>query len=187
MQEYIKANTKNNFLNSIDTYSKKLIAKKIFTTSLEDVDNALLWYENLCKESFPCNTKELSMLSVTFTELYMNAYEHGNLTIDTKTKQRYLQEDIYFERLQELEQDCDKKISVKIYKLQKPSLQYIATQICDEGEGFDTKNTDKPYKYSQNFNGRGIFVSRQNCLDLYYNTIGNCVLFFNRCSGEETK
>ena len=181
MKEYKKVNTEDDFLNNMDTYSKTLVAKKKFATSLEDVDNALSWYEHLLQEMFSCTSKELSMLSITFTELYMNAYEHGNLTILAKTKQQYLQEDTYFDKLQELEQECEKKISVGVYNFKKNSLQYIATEICDEGRGFNMGNIDFLYKNLQNFNGRGIFLSRKNCLNLYYNNIGNCVLFFNKC------
>ena len=184
IKEYKKINIDDDFLNSMETYSKKLVAKKVFTTSLADVDNALSWYEDLYKEISPSTIKKFSMLSIAFTELYTNAYEHGNLAIDTKTKQLYLQEDIYFDKLQELEQQCNKKISVKVYELKKSSLKYIATQICDEGEGFNTKDINSLYKNPQNLNGRGIFFARNNCLNLYYNDIGNCALFFNKYSGE---
>jgi 5-methylthioribose kinase len=117
---------------------------------------------------------------VVFTELYMNAYEHGNLGIDSQTKHKYLEEDIYFEKLAELQKECFKKISVEVYRLKEMESEYIITKICDEGEGFDTQILSQIFRNSQKFNGRGVFVSRKNSMGIYYNSKGNCVLFLSK-------
>ena len=110
----------------------------------------------------------------------MNAYEHGNLGIDTKTKHRLIEDDIYFDTLKAKEVGCSKKISVKVDKVAYEFSSYVITQICDEGEGFDTQILSKIFRNSRTFNGRGVFVARSNSLGIYYNTKGTVVLYLNK-------
>ena len=156
-----------------------LIEEKKFNSSLKDIDKASEWYgkiwNNITKDT------ELSYeASIVFTELYMNAYEHGNLGIDTLTKHQLLDEDIYFETLKEKESECEKQIKVQVHKIVYESLTYIVTQISDEGEGFDTQILSEIFRNSIKFNGRGVFVSRKNSLGIYYNSKGNSVLYLNK-------
>ena len=167
------------FINSLDMRQETLLAKKTFETSLEDVENASVWYEELW-QGFGVDMKVAYKAGVVFTELYMNAYEHGNLGIDTQKKHRYLQEDIYFEKLVELEENCFQKITVEVYRFKETLSDYIVTKICDEGKGFDTQILSQIFRNSQRFNGRGVFVSRKNSMGIYYNSKGNCVLFLNK-------
>jgi len=166
------------FINSLDLRPTTLAAKKEFVTRLDAVDAANQWYEELW-ESFGVESSVRVKASLVFSELFMNAYEHGNLAIDTKSKHRYLEEDCYFEKLSELEQMCEKKIFVEVYKLQEQLHTYIVTKVYDEGDGFDTQILSEIFRNSKQFNGRGVFVSRKNSMGIYYNTKGNCVLFLN--------
>ena len=117
---------------------------------------------------------------VSFTELYMNAYEHGNLGIDSYSKNILMDNDTYFDTLLEKEKDCKKSIYVKIDKIEHGSVNYIVTHITDEGDGFDTQILSEIFRNSQTFNGRGVFVSRKNSLGIYYNNKGNSVLYLNK-------
>ncbi len=153
--------------------------EKSFATTLNDLDKASEWYEELWS-TLTNNTEVSNKASLTFTELYMNAYEHGNLGIDSETKHRLLDEDIYFETLQEKELDCHKKIDVKVSRLSYNSSEYIITQISDEGKGFDTQILSEIFRNSKTFNGRGVFVSRTNSLGIYYNSKGNSVLYLHK-------
>ncbi len=166
------------YINSLDLRPTTLAAKKEFLTRLDTVDAANQWYEELW-ESFGVENKVRDKAALVFSELFMNAYEHGNLAIDAKSKHRYLEEDCYFEKLSELEQMCEKKIFVEVYKLQEQSHTYIVTKIYDQGDGFDTQILSEIFRNSKQFNGRGVFVSRKNSMGIYYNTKGNCVLFLN--------
>ena len=83
------------------------IANKSFQTSLEAVDEANEWYTNVWDEI----TDDLKLsykANVVFTELLMNAYEHGNLGINTDTKHNLLEDDIYIDTLLEKEKGCQK-------------------------------------------------------------------------------
>jgi len=167
------------FINSLSMHDETLISKKKFQTSLEDVDQATLWYEELWGD-LNVDMKVAYKAGVVFTELFMNAYEHGNLGISSKKKHYYLEEDIYFEKLKEIEKDCDKEILVEVYKVTELDNEYIITKICDEGKGFDTQILAQIFRNSKKFNGRGVFVSRKNSMGIYYNSKGNCVLFLNK-------
>ena len=166
------------FINKLKI-SDNLVSKKVFETSLADVDEADAWYSEVWG-SLTDDVKLSYAANVTFTELYMNAYEHGNLGINSKEKHRLLDEDRYFDALLEKEKGCDKHITVSVHKIQNLSSTYIITQIRDEGEGFDTQILSKIFRNSQKFNGRGVFVSRKNSMGIYFNTDGNSVLFLNK-------
>jgi len=167
------------FINSLDIREETQIGDKIFKTTLDDVEYATIWYEEIWK-SFHDDMKEIYKAGVVFTELFMNAYEHGNLGISATLKHKYLEEDIYFQKLVELQDSCEKKIFVSVYKLKEFENEYVITKICDEGEGFDTQMLSRIFRNSKKFNGRGVFVSRKNSMGIYYNSQGNCVLFLNK-------
>ncbi len=160
-------------------FSRAKNYQESFTSSLADIEKAALWYENLWN-TFSNNKELIDKASLVFTELYMNAYEHGNLGMDTKTKHRLIDDDIYFETLRNKEKNCKKKIEVKVSKIDYNSSSYIITQIIDEGEGFDTQILSQVFRNSQNFNGRGVFVSRNNSLGIYYNSKGTHVLYLHK-------
>ncbi|MCX6076274.1 MAG: SpoIIE family protein phosphatase [Campylobacterales bacterium] len=160
-------------------FSKSLIVERSFNSSLEDVDRANEWYakewENLTdKENVAYNA------GLVFTELFMNAYEHGNLGISNAVKHTLIEEDKYFDTLLEMEKLSTKKIFVKIDKIEDNGLTYIITQIADEGSGFDTQILSEIFRNSRKFNGRGVLVSRKNSLGIYYNSSGNSVLYLNK-------
>ena len=159
------------FINKLQLNEDTLMQNMTFETSLDAVSKANEWYQNLYADE---------TASIAFNELFMNAYEHGNLGLDTKTKHKLLEDDIYFESLLEYEKDCKKKITVKIYKIKHLHNSYIITKIIDEGKGFDTKMLSAIFRHSQKFNGRGVYVSRKNSMGIYYNYKGNSVLFLNK-------
>ncbi|OIP53455.1 MAG: hypothetical protein AUK54_08970 [Helicobacteraceae bacterium CG2_30_36_10] len=143
------------------------------------MESASAWYSDLLKE-ITTNAKSAYNAELVFTELYMNAYEHGNLMIDSSEKNSLLEDDIYFETLAQKEKDCSKKITVQVNKVESASETYIITQITDEGNGFDTQILSQIFRNSKTFNGRGVFVSRKNSFGIYYNREGNSVLYLNK-------
>jgi len=155
------------------------LAHKTFSSTLEELDRANEWYSELWSEL----TDEMKIsygASVVFTELFMNAYEHGNLGINTAQKHKMLEDDTYIDTLLEMEKECDKKINVKVSKIKHNKNIYIITQISDDGKGFDTQILSEIFRNSATFNGRGVFVSRKNSLGIYYNTKGNSVLYISK-------
>ncbi len=166
------------FLKLLDFSTMDIVLQKEFETSLESVEKAIEWYESQCV--YDCNT-------IAFNELFMNAYEHGNLGLDAETKHNMLKDDTYIEQLQEHEKCSNKKIFVKVYRCSYAECEYVLTEIEDEGDGFDTRKLVEIFRNTKRFNGRGVYVSKKNSLGIYYNEKGNNVLFINRitCSSAE--
>ncbi|MEA1955398.1 MAG: response regulator [Campylobacterota bacterium] len=167
------------FINKINE-TKIDIASKQFKSRLNVLEeDAGLWYEQVWHD-LKADLKTSYKASLVFTELMMNAYEHGNLGIDKQHKHALLHEDIYLDTILEKEQECTKLIDVTVSKIVYKSNTYIITLIEDEGEGFDTQTLSEIFRNSHTFNGRGVFVSRKNSLGIYYNETGNSVLYLNK-------
>jgi len=196
LHSFTREDFKNRLFQKIDTqedditliYINKLnfhetnLAHAIFNTSLEDIDSANDWYNNEWKK-ITDNPKILNDSNIVFTELYMNAYEHGNLGINSKEKHKLLEDDIYFETLQEKEKGCSKQITVSINKIDYASSTYLITYITDEGDGFNTQILSTIFRNARSFNGRGVFLSRSSSLGIYYNAKGNSVLYLHKVEG----
>lgn len=166
------------FINKLNL-TGSTIATEEFETSLEAIDKANEWYTNQWNK-LTTNQKSCYSANLVFTELFMNAYEHGNLGIDSARKHNLLEDDTYFDTLLEEEEKCDKKIYVKLYQIQNFDTTYVITHIKDEGEGFDTQILSEIFRNSRTFNGRGVFVSRKNSMGIYYGTAGNSVLYLSQ-------
>ncbi|MCD4667632.1 MAG: fused response regulator/phosphatase [Sulfurimonas sp.] len=166
------------YINRLNFFSSEL-ATKTFASTLDAVDSANEWYEGIWKDI--TNEVKLSyQAGVVFTELFMNAYEHGNLGINSEKKHLLLDNDNYFETLLEVQKNCTKEITVSVNKIEHQNADYIITQITDEGEGFDTQILSEIFRNAATFNGRGVFVSRKNSLGIYYNDKGTSVLYLNK-------
>jgi hypothetical protein len=166
------------FISKLDLVNT-IIAQKSFNTNLDELEESNKWYADIW--AFLSNdSKLIYRAGIVFTELFMNAFEHGNLAIDSQTKHRLIEEDTYLSTLTERQESCDKQIHVKVYKIKYNLSTYIITQIIDEGEGFDTQILSEIFRNSKSFNGRGVFVSRSSSLGIYYNTKGNSVMFLHK-------
>ncbi|MDF1875073.1 response regulator [Sulfurimonas sp. SAG-AH-194-I05] len=192
---FTKEDLKHSFLEKIDRKEDDVsfiyihrfccasgeVDAKVFESTLDDVDAANAWY-NILWDNLTDDMRISYGANVVFTELFMNAYEHGNLGIDSHAKNVLLEKDVYFETLKEKEKACNKKINVTVNEVLRGTSKYIITQISDEGEGFDTHLLSDIFRSKQTFNGRGVFVSRKNSVGIYYNAQGNSVLYISKVS-----
>ena len=166
------------FFNKLDL-NEDILQKKVFDSSLKAIDEANEWYSDTW-EAITNNQTIKYNASLVFTELFMNAYEHGNLGLTSKQKHKLLENDTYFSTLQTMQKSCHKKITIKMNKLEYMNHTYITTSIVDEGDGFDTNILSEIFRNRAKFNGRGVFVSRRYSLGIYYNSKGNEVLFLHK-------
>jgi CheY-like chemotaxis protein len=166
------------FINKLDI-EDTVIAHKSFGTDMDEIDNANEWYAKIW-EGLTENIKLIYSSGIVFTEMFMNAFEHGNLGLDSAMKHSLIEQDTYIDTLIEKSKICDKKISVTINKLECKKCTYIITKIQDEGDGFDTQILSEIFRNTKSFNGRGVFVSRSASLGIYYNNEGNSVLFLHK-------
>ncbi len=166
------------FINKLNLASN-LVEERLFESTLGDIDNAYDWYIGIW-ETLTKDPKLLQNAGVAFTELYMNAYEHGSLGIASSDKHQLLEDDLYFDELSKREIDCSLQIKVSVHRIRHYSNCYIITKITDMGEGFDTKILSEIFRNSQAFNGRGVYISRASSHGIYYNSQGNSVIFLNK-------
>lgn len=193
LNSYTREDMKNKILWKIDepeddmtfifinkpNLAANLVEERYFDCTLAEVDKAYEWYMGIW-DILTQDSKLLQSAGVAFTELYMNAYEHGSLGIQADEKHKLLEEDIYFEELQNREVGCNLKIKASIHRIRHYSNCYIITKITDMGNGFDTKILSEIFRNAKAFNGRGVFISRASSHGIYYNSKGNSVIFLNK-------
>jgi CheY-like chemotaxis protein len=145
-----------------------------YSSTLNSVDIALEEFGMLLDEK-NLGIVEKMRLESGFTELIMNAHEHGNLGIISSQKQKLMEDGEYTDYLLKAEKENpDKKILIQYYSFNG----YIVLNITDEGEGFDTNILkDLLKKDHKRFHGRGIMMSNNDFDFVVYNDIGNSVLF----------
>ncbi len=146
----------------------------IYKSTMSQVDKALEDF-SLILDDFELSIVEKMRLESGFTELIMNAYEHGNLHIGSNQKQKLMENGNYTSFLISAEAIYgDKNIMVKYYLING----MLVLNISDEGEGFDT-NILKALLIRDitMFHGRGIAMSDNDFDFIMYNDIGNSVLF----------
>ena len=166
------------FLSYLDIKQSTLY-KKVFSSNIPTVDEANEWFESSMK-AFDIPSKLLHKTTLTFNELFMNAFEHGSLNIDSKKKEELIKNDTYIDYLQEVSLNNTKTISVSLSKLIYNSHEFTITTINDQGQGFDTQLLSTIFRNREKFNGKGVFMSRKASDGIYYNEIGNSVLFIHR-------
>jgi len=166
------------FIHQFDLNNSILITKT-FQSTLDAVEEANDWYTNVWSD-ICSNNKIVYNACVVFSELFMNAFEHGNLGLNSDVKHTLLSEDTYFTTLEEMQKHCTKKIIVRVNTVEYNSNKYILTHITDEGDGFDTQILAELFRQTNAFNGRGVFISKKSSMGIYYNSLGNAVLFLHK-------
>lgn len=167
------------FINRFNLMKYTSNVQNVFDSSLDAIEKANEWYGDF----WNCTSSDYKLIynaGVVFTELFMNAYEHGSLGLDTQTKHKLISDDNYFTTLEKLEKNCTKKISVCINIIEYNLNKYVTTAIRDEGDGFNTQILSDIFRDRKNFNGRGVYISRQSSLGIYYNAKGTSVLFLHK-------
>jgi len=153
---YIYDNEKFIFFNFL--ISKEKFKCKEFKTFLTDIKKA--------NEYLELFSNDIKLITV-FNELFLNAYEHGNLALGFDKKAELIKNNEYDQFLKDNENNKKIRVCIStfIYKNQK----LIAIKIKDEGKGFIVE--DK----SSVVNGRGIKISSKYAY-IFYNKTGNEVL-----------
>jgi len=114
-----------------------------------------------------------------FSELIMNAYEHGNIGITLNEKNSLLESGEYYNYLLQKELNCDKIIDVKFYLTNTKDTERLIIKISDEGDGFDTETLRSHLVNGTAFNGRGILMSKMAVNGVFYSPKGNEVIIIH--------
>jgi len=169
------------FLHHINLDDALLCSKEIQSNMLE-VEKTQEWYENYIKD-FVDDERVQSNATLTFTEMLLNAHEHGNLGIDYEQKHKMIEDGSYWDYLETQETTVDKNIMINLYKVKYHDNQsYLLTNIIDEGEGFNTQILSTILRNRDGFNGKGVYISHKLSAGIYYNKKGNDVTFIHKLS-----
>lgn len=115
-----------------------------------------------------------------FSEIIMNAYEHGSLNIDSELKGRLVQDDTYNDYLMKTERDITKTITIVLALQELNGNDYLMLTVTDQGNGFDTSILRALECDYLNLNGRGIQMTTSFTDELFYNTICNEVTLLKK-------
>jgi len=160
----------------IEKVNRSTSFKTLFIPSTyEAVDDALACISEYFKEN-AMGVKCLSELVLTFSELLLNALEHGSFGVDKARKNYLIEHDAFDEEMVQLERvHQDKIIRVEYGILQSGEHQLFEAVICDEGDGFDTKILKDLVINPQSVNGRGFMIIKKLLDHFYFNEKGNSI------------
>ena len=169
------------FINKLPFKDTSQTITKRFISSMASADTASAWYDNVWND-FSSNHAQQDKASIVFTELFMNAFEHGNLGVNREQKHKLLQDGTYYDLLGDMELTCTKMVSVTVSKIKHIDDNYIITTITDDGNGFDTNDLRGVFTNISKlkFNGRGIYMAREYSLGIYFSPKGNSVVFIHK-------
>jgi len=193
-QDFIKSKTRSSFLMKL--YSKvpypddditllffqklrpsyeKMVSIEC-DTKLNEVEKVIMDFHTYLEDNFvdPIHTAKLGMI---FTEMMMNAYEHGNLGISNKHKHKLISQG-------ELNDECKRRElkygsrRIKVHYLihAQGEGQSLKFDIKDEGEGFDTEIFKNMIFDKTGVNGRGFKIAKKMVDAIYYSPKGNHVI-----------
>jgi len=144
-----------------------------FESSLKNVGGAIDWLEKYFAEK-NINIEDSSMLTLAFTELTMNAFEHSVLELDNRTKYKMINQGEYDGYISKA--SSDKKITAYVDIREMFSKKYVIIKIVDEGTGFDPHML-KLWMHDKDQNdGKGVKISRRIIDEIYYSADGREVI-----------
>lgn len=121
-------------------------------------------------------------LKVTLYELISNAIEHGTAGLNYNDKKKYLESSSldYFSLVDERCKNTDKRVRVRTFY----TPEQLEVTIEDDGDGFDPSKIPDPIKGSSVnlYSGRGIFLTKLNIDEIYFNEKGNTVRVVRKLS-----
>ncbi|MBF0564456.1 MAG: response regulator [Nitrospirae bacterium] len=114
-----------------------------------------------------------SLFINSFTEILMNAYEHGNLNLNSMQKNELTMSGDYENFLLSLEKTVDKKIHITVNFTHGDTKDMVVVSVTDEGTGFELSRINENNGENYIFSGRGIKIAKTISDVLLYNKAGN--------------
>lgn len=122
--------------------------------------------------------KDISEIILAMSELLLNAIEHGVYNISKDEKARLIEDSLFDEKLDILENiHKDKHVLVKYLIREVKDKKMFIAKINDYGKGFDVRELRQLVLNPRSFNGRGIMIARKLLDRFYYNEKGNSMTF----------
>jgi len=148
-----------------------LLSGKKFSieSNLANVGKAIEWAE----ECFNCLTEDfetVSMLTLAYTEMIMNAFEHSVLELDNRKKYMMINQGSYDDYIAAASSGKIITTTIGLQPLWDKKAIYI--KITDEGKGFNP-HILKTWMYDrEKSDGKGIKISRRITDEIYYSRNG---------------
>lgn len=140
-----------------------------FISTLENVGKSIDWAEHRFEE-FGCDFETVNMLTLAFTEMVMNSFEHSVMELDNRKKYQMINNGTYDEFISKCKSDKNIKITIGIQQMWNKKA--IMIKIEDEGTGFNPQIL-KTWMYDKEKNdGKGIKISRRITDEIYYSCSG---------------
>jgi DNA-binding response OmpR family regulator len=108
-----------------------------------------------------------------YTEIIMNAYEHGSLHIGSALKNRLVKAGEYEDYLLKREREAGTKITITLKALVDNTNDIVVIKVRDGGKGFDTMIFRETIRNPEFVDGRGLKMARSLVDELYFNDVGN--------------
>jgi len=108
-----------------------------------------------------------------FSEIIMNAYEHGTLNVDPVEKRRLMSSGDYEEHLMKMEQDFSGLIHVDMALYREKEESYIMLKVRDQGAGFNPVLIKEYIRNPELVFGKGIKMVKHLVDEIHYNGKGN--------------
>jgi CheY-like chemotaxis protein/anti-sigma regulatory factor (Ser/Thr protein kinase) len=140
-----------------------------FTSSLKNVGSSIEWIER-CLEELEIEYETASMLTLAYTEMVMNSFEHSVVELDNRKKYIMINNETYDEFINSAESEKVIETSIGIKNLFGKRCVFI--HINDEGVGFDPTIL-KTWMYDkEQSDGKGVKISRRIVDEIYYSSDG---------------
>lgn len=141
----------------------------------EAIENALHVIASYLKP-YEMSSKCSSEIMLTFSELLLNALEHGSFGVNREKKNYLIEHNLFDEEMIKLEsQNKHKIIEVNYGVIQNGERKMFEATIADSGKGFDTKMLKNIVINAHNFNGRGFIIIKKLLDHFYFNEKGNAI------------
>jgi two-component sensor histidine kinase len=170
--------------------SGKLYCDRIsITANMTDIIKAGNEMERMLNDA-GLNEKESSETLLVFTELLMNAYEHGTLKLTPEEKQRLIEDDAYDEFL--LSSRCEERknsiiVDLCVFKT-KDDKEMLKISIEDPGSGFEFSEVFKTIYVGNTakYSGRGVWMASDMTDGVFFSETGNKTTFFKTVKLKDT-
>ena len=160
----------------VDKVQKQPSFKTLVISSTYEAMNEALQDISGYLKGFDISPKCTSELILTFSELLLNALEHGSFGVDKARKNYLIENDLFDEEMERLEAlHCEKKIRIEYGILPSGERSLFEAIIEDEGSGFDTKVLKELVINPHNVNGRGFMIIKKLLDHFYFNEKGNAI------------
>ena len=144
-------------------------------STYEAIDEVLQTVANYLK-GHHVDSKTSSQIMLTFSELLLNALEHGSFGVDKVRKNYLIEQNLFDDEMIRLEKlHHAKKIKIVYGIIPSGKRELFEATISDQGEGFDTMVLKNIVINAEKFNGRGFVIIRKLLDHFYFNKKGNAI------------